>query len=153
MVDNKVSGLQKRGDWYSIVKFGQKVSEVLHDYDVDDELLEEWDYWRPHMNDDFDTDMRRRTSKFASTNPQSVDKERFDNSVRYLLNRCEEFGQQFIQCSEELVYDNLMTRVCPYYFDNQLISANIRKKAEDKYLFEVKINDDSLRSEVEDELV
>ena len=49
-----------------------------------------------------------------------------------------------------------MTQLAPYYFDNELVSANVQKTArggdEDQFIFEVNINDDELKAAVSDRL-
>ena len=49
-----------------------------------------------------------------------------------------------------------MTQLAPYYFDNELVSANIQKstRGEDEvsFIFEVNVNDDDLKAEVSDRL-
>ena len=51
-----------------------------------------------------------------------------------------------------------MTRVSPYYFDNDLISANLRRSGtglvsdDDEFVLEVDISDDDLKSDVADRL-
>jgi hypothetical protein len=49
-----------------------------------------------------------------------------------------------------------MTQLAPYYFDNGLVSANIQKTtrngAEPTFIFEVNVNDDSLKAEISDRL-
>jgi vacuolar-type H+-ATPase subunit I/STV1 len=49
-----------------------------------------------------------------------------------------------------------MTQVAPYYFDNELVSANIQEvgRAEDgeTFVFEVNVNDDELKAEVSEVL-
>ena len=38
-----------------------------------------------------------------------------------------------------------MTQMSPYYFDNELVSANLRRAEVDDYVFEVNVNDDDLK--------
>jgi hypothetical protein len=45
-----------------------------------------------------------------------------------------------------------MTQVSPYYFDNELVSANVRRAARDDYVFEVNVNDDDLKIHVSNKL-
>ncbi|ERH08790.1 MAG: hypothetical protein J07HX64_00539 [halophilic archaeon J07HX64] len=48
-----------------------------------------------------------------------------------------------------------MTRVSPYYFDNELISANIQgvsRGDRPEYVFEVNINDDRIKERVSNRL-
>jgi hypothetical protein len=48
-----------------------------------------------------------------------------------------------------------MTQLAPYYFDNELVSANIQKstRGDDvSFIFEVNINDDDLKQHVSERL-
>jgi len=49
-----------------------------------------------------------------------------------------------------------MTQLAPYYFDNELVSANVQKTArggdEDQFIFEVNVNDDDVKAVVSDRL-
>jgi len=44
-----------------------------------------------------------------------------------------------------------MTRFTPYYFDNELVSANLQRSG-DEYVFEVNINDDDLKEAARERL-
>lgn len=50
---------------------------------------------------------------------------------------------------EEKLYEHVMTRISPYYFDNALVSANLERVGEDAFVFEVKLKDPELRDAVE----
>lgn len=50
---------------------------------------------------------------------------------------------------EESLYEHVMTRVSPYYFDNALVSANLERVREGAFAFEVKVKDPELRAAVE----
>ena len=45
-----------------------------------------------------------------------------------------------------------MTQLAPYYFDNELVSANARRIGEDDYELEVNVNDDELKAAVAEHL-
>lgn len=53
---------------------------------------------------------------------------------------------------EKAVYEQVMTRFTPYYFDNELVTANIRQttrlETDDGFVFEVNVNDDELKGDV-----
>lgn len=51
---------------------------------------------------------------------------------------------------EQTVYQNVMTVIAPYYFDNELISANIQKNRDDTYTLEININPDEMKNSVSD---
>lgn len=80
------------------------------------------------------------------------------DSVEYVARAADSAGRKAIRAVEDTVYRNVMTQVAPYYFDNDLVSANLRRtdNARDGeyagYVFEVNINDDDLKDEVSDRL-
>ena len=46
-----------------------------------------------------------------------------------------------------------MTQIAPYYFDNELISANLQQvRGTEEYVFEVNVNDDDLKLRVSNRL-
>jgi len=53
---------------------------------------------------------------------------------------------------EENVYEHIMTLISPYYFDNELVNANLNDKRGEKYRLEINIADDSIRDDVRDEM-
>jgi len=64
-------------------------------------------------------------------------------------------GRKAIRKVEDSVYQNVMTRVSPYFFDNDLISANLQRVSrsdEPEYVFEVNVNDDDLKIRVSNRL-
>ena len=65
-------------------------------------------------------------------------------------------GRKAIRTVENTVYQNVMTRLSPYYFDNELVSANIQRQGrgddDDRFVFEVNINDDELKTAVSERL-
>ncbi len=81
------------------------------------------------------------------------------DSAGHFARAVDTLSRKFIRPIEVTVYKRLMTRVSPYYFDNTLVSANIRQKGSffsdeqnKEYVFEVNINDDELKKDVADEL-
>jgi len=64
-------------------------------------------------------------------------------------------GRKAIRAVEDAVYRNVMTRIAPYYFDNELVSANLNRVGRGEgpdYVFEVNINDDDLKIRVSNRL-
>jgi len=47
-----------------------------------------------------------------------------------------------------------MTKIAPYYFDNELVSANLQRVSDDEpeYVFEINVNDDDLKIRVSNKL-
>ncbi len=60
-------------------------------------------------------------------------------------------GRKAFRSLEDLVYQGVMTKVTPYYFDNELISADLSRKSngsQPRYSLEVNIQDDRLKNRV-----
>ncbi|WP_049987841.1 DUF5828 family protein [Halobellus rufus] len=82
--------------------------------------------------------------------------ERWSESIGYVARAADSAGRRMLRRVENTVYQRVMTQLAPYYFDNELVSANIQKSARGdgdvSFIFEVNINDDELKEEVSDRL-
>jgi hypothetical protein len=152
---------------------------------VDTEPLEEFDEWRPKSHERLDEDVNEKTAEQASLEEgkgeqegkepgddvqtageklaesyenldepeEAVDK--WGESIDYVTRAADSAGRKAIRKVEDTVYRNVMTRMSPYYFDNELISANIQRvgsQEEPEYVFEVNVNDDDLKIRVSNQL-
>ncbi|RKD93959.1 DUF5828 family protein [Halopiger aswanensis] len=78
-------------------------------------------------------------------------------SIDYVARAADSASRKALRRVEDTVYQNVMTQLAPYYFDNELISANIQQSArggngDEQFVFEVNINDDGLKADVSDRL-
>ncbi|MFB6092664.1 MAG: DUF5828 family protein [Haloquadratum sp.] len=82
--------------------------------------------------------------------------ERWSESLDYVARAADSAGRRALRRVEDTVYRRVMTQLAPYYFDNELISANIQKSARGEgdveFIFEVNINDDELKEQVSERL-
>ncbi|MFB6101709.1 MAG: DUF5828 family protein [Haloplanus sp.] len=82
--------------------------------------------------------------------------ERWQDSINYVARAADSAGRKALRAVEGTVYRKVMTQLAPYYFDNELVSANIQKTArggdEPQFIFEVNINDDDLKEAVSERL-
>jgi hypothetical protein len=82
--------------------------------------------------------------------------ERWQDSIDYVTRAADSVGRKALRTVETTVYEKVMTQLAPYYFDNDLISANIQKTAqgngEEEFIFEVNVNDDELKETVSQQL-
>jgi hypothetical protein len=82
--------------------------------------------------------------------------ESWQDSLDYVARAADSAGRKAIRAVEGTVYRKVMTQLAPYYFDNELVSANIQKTtrgdAEPEFVFEVNVNDDELKAAVSDRL-
>ena len=128
--------------------------------DVDEEALAEFEEWRPKSHERLDEDVSEKTADQASVEEgkgeqegkdpdddlqtageklaesyenlddpdEAVDK--WGESIDYVARAADSAGRKAIRKVEDTVYRNVMTQMSPYYFDNDLISANIQRVAD-----------------------
>lgn len=73
---------------------------------------------------------------------------RWGESLEYVTRAADSAGRQALRKVEDTVYKRVMTQLAPYYFDNELISANIERTSSGTFAFEININDDALKTDV-----
>lgn len=145
------------------------------------EALHEFEHWRPRPGETIEDDLRPRTAEQASLHrgageqkgrssgddleragqaliaPESV--AYVDTSVvrrlfeaSRLTGRALDTGLRgLLRSFEETIYEHLMTKTAPCYFDNRIVSANLAEHAhdeDDRYEFEININADELKERV-----
>jgi len=78
--------------------------------------------------------------------------ESWGESIEHVARAADSAGRKAIRKVEDTVYRKVMTQLAPYYFDNELVSANVQQvgRGEDgeTFVFEVNVNDDDLKGEV-----
>jgi len=153
--------------------------------DVDAEALDAFDQWRPKSHERLDEDVNEKTAEQASveegtgekagkgpdedlrtagerlaTSYENIDDpdeavESWSESIDYVARAADSAGRKAIRAVEDRVYRNVMTQIAPYYFDNELVSANLQRVSgedRDEYVFEVNVNDDDLKERVSNRL-
>ena len=76
-------------------------------------------------------------------------------SMEHVARAADTAGRKALRKVEETVYDQVMTQISPYYFDNELMSANLEQVTisdEEEFIFEVNVNDDDLKSVISERL-
>ncbi len=147
------------------------------------DALEEFDEWRPKSHERIDEDLNEKTAEQASVAEGEGEKEgkgpdedlqtageklaesyenlddrdeavgKWGESIDYVARAADSAGRKAIRTVENAVYRNVMTQIAPYYFDNELISANLQQvRGEEEYVFEVNVNDDDLKVHVSNRL-
>ncbi|GAB3688987.1 DUF5828 family protein [Salinarchaeum chitinilyticum] len=81
-------------------------------------------------------------------------REKWGESIEYVARAADSAGRKALRKVEGTVYQRVMTQLAPYYFDNALISANLQQsgRGDERFVFEVNVNDDELKTEVGDRL-
>lgn len=80
----------------------------------------------------------------------------WQDSMKYAARAADSAGRKALRAVEDTVYQRVMTQLAPYYFDNELVSANLQKSAsgddEERFVFEVNVNEDELKGFVSQRL-
>ena len=149
---------------------------------IDEADLEEWDEWRPKADERLGEDVNEKTAEKASVSEGEGEKagkgpdedlktageklaDSYDSledpeeavnewrkSINYVARAADSATRKALRKVEGGVYKNVMTQVSPYYFDNELVSANLSRADADDYVFEVNVNDDDLKIRVSNKL-
>ncbi|WP_255151149.1 DUF5828 family protein [Halorarius halobius] len=158
------------------------VRRAREDVELSDAALAEWDEWRPKQHERLDEDVNEKTAEQASVREGTGEQEGVDpdedlknagdkladsyeglddpeeavedarRSVDYLARAADSAGRKALRKVEGAVYKNVMTQIAPYYFDNELVSANVKRLGTDDYRLEVNVNDDDLKIHVSNRL-
>ena len=75
--------------------------------------------------------------------------EKWQDTIDYVTRAADTASRKALRKLENTVYQRVMTQVAPYYFDNDLISANIQRiRSQEEFVLEVNVNDERLKEEV-----
>jgi hypothetical protein len=187
-MEESISGFKERGGWNEIVEHGERITQALAEFGADGEAFDEWDEWRPKSHERLDEDVNEKTAEQASIeegegeragkapdedlksageklsqsyeNIDDTDEavDSWSESLEYVARAADSASRKVIRTVEGTVYKNVMTQVAPYYFDNELVSANLKRTGSARegdyagYVFEVNVNDDDLKDKVSERL-
>lgn len=107
-----------------------------------------------------DEDLKSAGEKLAESY-QAVESEpaeavgKWGESIDYVARAADSAGRKALRKVEDTIYRHVMTSISPYYFDNELISANLQRKRgtdEPTYVFEVNLNDEEIKDDLADKL-
>lgn len=79
--------------------------------------------------------------------------DRWQDSLSHVARAADTAGRKALRTVEKGVYRTVMTQLAPYYFDNELVSANLQRvRSQEEFEFEINISDDDLKDAVADRL-
>jgi hypothetical protein len=163
----------------------RSLRDIADDTDVEEDALAEFDEWRPKSHERLDEDVNEKTAEQASVEEGKGEQEGVDpdedlqtageklaesyenldepdeavdkwgESLDYVARAADSAGRKALRALEGAVYRNVMTQIAPYYFDNELLSANLKRVGRGEgpdYVFEVDVNDDDLKIRVSNKL-
>ena len=106
--------------------------------------------------DDLQTAGEKLTESYEQVEENDTESamESWGESIGHVARAADSASRKALRKVEDTVYRKVMTQMAPYYFDNELVSANVQEvgRGEDgeTFVFEVNINDDELKGEVAD---
>jgi hypothetical protein len=106
-------------------------------------------------NDDVRTAGQRLAESYESLDDDPEEAvEKWQDSMNHVARAADSAGRKALRSVEDTVYRRVMTQIAPYYFDNELVSANVARSSEEEapFVLEVNVNDDELKTEVSDRL-
>src|SRR6056297_1083229 len=107
--------------------------------------------------DDLQTAGEKLTESYEQVEENDTEsaRESWGESIEHVARAADSASRKALRRVEDAVYRNVMTQMAPYYFDNDLISANLRRVGDEErpeYVFEVNVNDDDLKMRVSNKL-
>ncbi|WP_418285435.1 DUF5828 family protein [Halorubrum sp. DTA46] len=108
--------------------------------------------------DDLQTAGEKLTESYEKVEENDTESamESWGESISHVARAADSASRKALRKVEDTVYRKVMTQVAPYYFDNELVSANVQEVGRgengETFVFEVNINDDELKDEVGDVL-
>jgi len=108
-------------------------------------------------DEDLQTAGEKLTESYERLEDEDTDEavDKWGESLDYVARAADSAGRKAVRKVEDAVYRNVMTQIAPYYFDNELVSANLQRVSgedRDEYVFEVNVNHDDLKERVSNRL-
>lgn len=74
-IKQSVSGFKVSGEWGDVVILGEMITSALQELDATGEDFDEWEEWRPKLDDRLDDDINERTCEQASIDKNNLEKQ------------------------------------------------------------------------------
>lgn len=169
------------GQWRDICSFAETFEDVMEDNSVDEEEIQEYDEWRPKEKENV-KDISEKTADKACVQKTKVEedyngakeelgkagkkikkgvtgKEPTGKNIKEATKNVERLFEagsiRSIRKLEKMIYQGIMLKFNPCYFDTEDFSVNLEKSdngEEKNYKFSVNISDEELREKVRKEL-
>lgn len=136
-------------------KFGERIDEDVSEKTAAQASVGEGEGERAGKDpdDDLRTAGERLTESYQSLENDDTEGalDKWGESVGYVARAADSASRKALRTVEDTVYQKVMTQLAPYYFDNELVSANLQRTTRGEvpeFVFEVNVNDDEVKAEV-----
>jgi hypothetical protein len=140
-------------------KFGERIDEDVNEKTAAQASVAEGEGEREGKDpdDDLRTAGERLTESYESLENDDTEGavDKWGESIDYVTRAADSASRKALRTVEGTVYRKVMTQLAPYYFDNELVSANLQRTTRGEvpeFVFEVNVNDDDLKREVSNRL-
>jgi len=170
------AGLKYKGSWNDICFFARNLEEAMKKCVPDHECVEQYDEWRPREEEGED-ELMVKTAEKAAIKQTGVEErfngtkkelseakgefkksledvkngenpsEEIKDASKHIERVVEVKALESLRRMEETIYERIMLRFNPYYFDTEDFSVNLEEK-KDNYFLTVNISDEDIRKDV-----
>jgi len=175
------NGLRITGSWNRICGFSRELEDLMKGSEGDEESIRDFNGWRPRENERR-KDLKKRTAEKASMKKKKVEKDfkgvkkeisraskKLKRSVKEIVNEenpvdelkdaSKSIGKtiaaesfESVRKMEKFIYEKIMLKFTPYYFDTEDLSINLEKKGKDRYILNVNIMDEKIRNKIKEKI-
>jgi len=173
------SGVKITGDWDEICDYSRRLENIIEKFSEDKKSVEDYNGWRPREKES-EKDVAKKTAEKASIDEKQVEKDfngtdkeleeagkNIKKSVDDLSNGCspgkgikdasKNIGKvigaksiKSIRKMEKTIYERVMLKFNPFYFDTEEFSLNLEEQNGDGYVLTLNITDEVLRKKIID---
>ncbi|QLH77121.1 hypothetical protein HZS55_07350 [Halosimplex rubrum] len=155
--DVSLAALDEFDEWRP--KSHERLDEDVNEKTADQASVEEGEGEKAGKDPDEDLQKagEKLTESYENLEDEDTDAavDKWSESLDYVARAADSAGRKAVRKVEDAVYRNVMTQIAPYYFDNELVSANLQRVNGDdrpEYVFEINVNDDDLKIKVSNKL-
>ncbi len=155
VADDAPDAFEEWDDWRP--KAHERIDEEVSEKTADQASVKEGEGEKEGRSpaEDIQSSGEKITDSYAALGEDDTDDavEQWRESVEHVARAADTAGRKALRKVEDTVYRKVMTRFTPYYFDNELVSANLQwVRSQEEFEFEVNVNDDDRKEEVREYL-
>ncbi|MFW5898226.1 MAG: DUF5828 family protein [Candidatus Saliniplasma sp.] len=177
-IEQTNSGVRFQGDWHEVVLFSHVLAKFLEDNATHRETVDVYEKWMPQDGEE-EKDIKKKTAAGACIKHKKVEEgfkgfkeelndaeHKLADSVHDIVNGrspTEDVGQavkdierlvaaeslKSLRKMERSIYNHIMLKFNPYYFDTEDFSVNLECKNKNRYALSINISTEELRNKVQ----
>lgn len=176
-VENINSGVKITGDWDDICDYSRKLEKVIENFAEYEKTVKDFNRWRPR-EEETKRDIAEKTAEKASMEELQLERDyngtekelgdarknikksiddlsNGNNPGKGLKKASKNLGKvigaksvKSMRAMEKSIYERIMLKFNPYYFDTEEFSVNLEEKNNENYVLTLNIPDEMLREKI-----